>query len=268
MIHWHWRRRRTSSERRGLWCLLERLEGLEVGARADHVVVGDGRRRVLKRERQGGERCSLRDVRERLRCASISRATSGPCSFPSPTPTLLHLSQPSTMNRPPRQSMSELKLRRLTEHNARLKQDLERKTLRVSEASRTCVFPFRAPAPTAAHALPAGLLTTARAQKTTLFVAASALCTRMPGALRPARLLLAGSHADPIFFLAGALGVGFGQQERRPIRPAGWRRRRMRLRHRLNDPAYGVLLQRCRARTPRPARVRYALHVRRHGGMQ
>ena len=37
--------------------------------------------------------------------------------------------------RPPKQSMSELKLRRLTEHNQRLREDLERPRVRVSEAS-------------------------------------------------------------------------------------------------------------------------------------
>ena len=39
------------------------------------------------------------------------------------------------MNRPHKQSMSELKLRRLMEHNARLKKDLARPRIRVSEAS-------------------------------------------------------------------------------------------------------------------------------------
>ena len=39
------------------------------------------------------------------------------------------------MNRPHKQSMSELKLRRLMEHNARLKEDLARPRIRVSEAS-------------------------------------------------------------------------------------------------------------------------------------
>lgn len=39
------------------------------------------------------------------------------------------------MNRPHKQSMSELKLRRLMEHNARLRDDLARPRIRVSEAS-------------------------------------------------------------------------------------------------------------------------------------
>ena len=44
--------------------------------------------------------------------------------------------QPSAMNtRPHKQSMSELKLRRLTEHNQRLREDLARPRVRVSEAS-------------------------------------------------------------------------------------------------------------------------------------
>ena len=38
------------------------------------------------------------------------------------------------------QSMSELKLRRLTEHNQRLREDLSRPVIRVSEASARCVF--------------------------------------------------------------------------------------------------------------------------------
>ncbi|CDW99724.1 hypothetical protein [Sporisorium scitamineum] len=38
--------------------------------------------------------------------------------------------------KPHKQSMSELKLRRLTEHNQRLKEDLERPRIRVSEASQ------------------------------------------------------------------------------------------------------------------------------------
>lgn len=41
--------------------------------------------------------------------------------------------------RPHKQSMSELKLRRLTEHNQRLKEDLARPRIRVSEASARCV---------------------------------------------------------------------------------------------------------------------------------
>lgn len=45
-------------------------------------------------------------------------------------------SPPPTMNsRTPKQSMSELKLRRLVEHNQRLKEDLARPRVRVSEAS-------------------------------------------------------------------------------------------------------------------------------------
>lgn len=38
-------------------------------------------------------------------------------------------------SRPHKQSMSELKLRRLTEHNQRLREDLARPRVRVSEAS-------------------------------------------------------------------------------------------------------------------------------------
>lgn len=41
--------------------------------------------------------------------------------------------------KPHKQSMSELKLRRLTEHNQRLKEDLERPRIRVSEASQRYV---------------------------------------------------------------------------------------------------------------------------------
>ena len=40
-----------------------------------------------------------------------------------------------------RQSMSELKLRRLLEHNQRLREDLARPRLRVSEASARYVVP-------------------------------------------------------------------------------------------------------------------------------
>ncbi|OBZ75384.1 Guanine nucleotide-binding protein subunit gamma [Grifola frondosa] len=39
-------------------------------------------------------------------------------------------------SRPHKQSMSELKLRRLTEHNQRLREDLARPRIRVSEAVR------------------------------------------------------------------------------------------------------------------------------------
>ena len=42
---------------------------------------------------------------------------------------------PKMSSRPHKQSMSELKLRRLTEHNQRLKEDLARPRVRVSEAS-------------------------------------------------------------------------------------------------------------------------------------
>ncbi|TDL25038.1 G-protein gamma subunit [Rickenella mellea] len=41
--------------------------------------------------------------------------------------------------RPHKQSMSELKLRRLTEHNARLREDLARPRIRVSEASASLI---------------------------------------------------------------------------------------------------------------------------------
>ena len=47
--------------------------------------------------------------------------------------------------------MSELKLRRLLEHNARLHEELGRPRIRVSEASQRCVQPR--PAPTAAAAV-------------------------------------------------------------------------------------------------------------------
>lgn len=42
--------------------------------------------------------------------------------------------------KPHKQSMSELKLRRLTEHNQRLKEDLDRPRIRVSEASQRYAF--------------------------------------------------------------------------------------------------------------------------------
>ncbi|CDO70022.1 hypothetical protein BN946_scf184354.g24 [Trametes cinnabarina] len=38
-----------------------------------------------------------------------------------------------------KQSMSELKLRRLTEHNQRLREDLARPRIRVSEASKSLI---------------------------------------------------------------------------------------------------------------------------------
>ncbi|PWN47772.1 putative guanine nucleotide-binding protein gamma subunit [Violaceomyces palustris] len=41
--------------------------------------------------------------------------------------------------KPHKQSMSELKLRRLTEHNQRLREDLERPRVRVSEASQSLI---------------------------------------------------------------------------------------------------------------------------------
>ncbi|KDN53394.1 putative guanine nucleotide-binding protein gamma subunit [Tilletiaria anomala UBC 951] len=41
--------------------------------------------------------------------------------------------------RPHKQSMSELKLRRLTEHNMRLKEDLDRPRVKVSEASASLI---------------------------------------------------------------------------------------------------------------------------------
>lgn len=41
--------------------------------------------------------------------------------------------------RPHKQSMSELKLRRLTEHNQRLREDLQRPRMRVSEASASLI---------------------------------------------------------------------------------------------------------------------------------
>ncbi|WWC91147.1 uncharacterized protein L201_006088 [Kwoniella dendrophila CBS 6074] len=43
--------------------------------------------------------------------------------------------QPANLIRPHKQSMAELKLRRLNEHNIRLREDLARPRLRVSEAS-------------------------------------------------------------------------------------------------------------------------------------
>lgn len=44
-----------------------------------------------------------------------------------------------------KQSMADLKLRRLNELNSRLKEDLERPRIRVSEASMSYVHPFRLP---------------------------------------------------------------------------------------------------------------------------
>ena len=41
--------------------------------------------------------------------------------------------------RPHKQSMSELKLRRLVEHNQRLIEDLQRPRIKTSEASARCV---------------------------------------------------------------------------------------------------------------------------------
>ncbi|KIP08905.1 hypothetical protein PHLGIDRAFT_23297 [Phlebiopsis gigantea 11061_1 CR5-6] len=41
--------------------------------------------------------------------------------------------------RPHKQSMSELKLRRLAEHNQRLKEDLNRPRIKVSEASASLI---------------------------------------------------------------------------------------------------------------------------------
>ncbi|KAJ2975646.1 hypothetical protein NUW54_g11697 [Trametes sanguinea] len=53
---------------------------------------------------------------------------------------LLSRPPPSAMNsRPHKQSMSELKLRRLTEHNQRLREDLARPRIRVSEASASLI---------------------------------------------------------------------------------------------------------------------------------
>ncbi|MBW0528333.1 hypothetical protein O181_068048 [Austropuccinia psidii MF-1] len=43
------------------------------------------------------------------------------------------------LSRPQKQSMSELKLRRLTEHNQRLREDLERPRIRVSDASANLI---------------------------------------------------------------------------------------------------------------------------------
>lgn len=43
------------------------------------------------------------------------------------------------MPRTGKQSMSELKLRRLTEHNLRLKEDLDRPRVRVSEAAQSLI---------------------------------------------------------------------------------------------------------------------------------
>lgn len=49
-------------------------------------------------------------------------------------------SPPTMSSRVPKQSMSELKLRRLSEHNQRLREDLARPRIRVSEASKRYVF--------------------------------------------------------------------------------------------------------------------------------
>ena len=55
--------------------------------------------------------------------------------------------------RPHKQSMSELKLRRLTEHNQRLREDLARPRMRVSEASaRHVSFPYLFSSPCSLHA--------------------------------------------------------------------------------------------------------------------
>jgi hypothetical protein len=53
-----------------------------------------------------------------------------------------------------RQSMSELKLRRLIEHNQRLREDLARPRVRVSEASARCVLTRVILSPAAADTAP------------------------------------------------------------------------------------------------------------------
>lgn len=53
---------------------------------------------------------------------------------PLPPATMSHLA-PTSLVRPHKTSMAELKLRRLNEHNARLREDLARPRVRVSEAS-------------------------------------------------------------------------------------------------------------------------------------
>jgi guanine nucleotide-binding protein subunit gamma len=53
--------------------------------------------------------------------------------------------------RPHKQSMSELKLRRLTEHNQRLREDLARPRMRVSEASARYVLPCLLPTKPGTH---------------------------------------------------------------------------------------------------------------------
>lgn len=67
---------------------------------------------------------------------SPSRFPPSPCIAPIP-----HLSLPKMNARPQKQSMSELKFRRLVEHNQRLKEDLNRPRIRVSEASTRYVLP-------------------------------------------------------------------------------------------------------------------------------
>lgn len=82
----------------------------------------------------------------RSRLATFSSSLSSPYTMNARPhkvrPSLLVSLQMLIWVRNYQQSMSELKLRRLAEHNQRLKEDLARPRVRVSEASSRYVFTF------------------------------------------------------------------------------------------------------------------------------
>ncbi|KAF7311461.1 G-protein gamma subunit [Mycena kentingensis (nom. inval.)] len=61
------------------------------------------------------------------------------CVSKTTSSSVQQVHSPTMNSRPHKQSMSELKLRRLTEHNQRLREDLARPRVRVSEASASLI---------------------------------------------------------------------------------------------------------------------------------
>ncbi len=113
--------------------------------------------------------------------------------------------------------MSELKLRRLTEHNQRLREDLTRPRVRVSEASARCVPPFpplsnysmmnrvlQSHSVLQNHQRPFGTSLLAGVQPLTPPVAVARLLTR-------------------VFFFADSFCLGAGDKRRRPLRATSTR---------------------------------------------
>ena len=124
------------------------------------------------------------------------------------------------MSSRPKQSMSELKLRRLLEHNQRLREDLGRPRIRVSEASaslirycKTTTDHLVSPLPFPARTFPLSLPPPLPPFPISLSQSHPALAVYVTCCA----FLSQSARADGAFLYAGSICLGSCWQERRPV---------------------------------------------------